>query len=152
MASFGETVSTSPSIILENNKFPVVPSFCHLGSVWCDSAGITGLSYHSETWCSLWQLYGVCWARADLCSLGWRFTRLSCLSCWCTGVKLVHWTGGRVVSWGISLEITFIPLYSVMQRWKSAKLINERPLLCTDTPLLGDLRSFKELIRKGQLS
>lgn len=60
MGSFGDTVTTSPSIMLDQTKFPVVQSFCHLGSVWWDSVGITGLSYHTETWCSLWQLYKVC--------------------------------------------------------------------------------------------
>lgn len=135
-------------------NFQLCQFFCHLGSVWCDSAGITGLSYHTEAWCNLWQLYEVCRIRVDRCSLGWRFTKLSCSSCCCTVVRLQGmqcWTGGRFVSWGISLEIAFIFCYSVILRWKNDKLINERDLHCADSPLLGDLRSSEALIRKGQL-
>lgn len=121
---------TSPSIMLDQTKLPAVRSFCHLGSVWWDSVGITGLSYHTETWCSLWQLYKVCWNRVDLCSLGWRFSRLSGLSCCCTGVRPACCTWVRFVSWGISPEITFIFFYSVTLRRKKWQADQwERPAL-----------------------
>lgn len=51
MSSFGESVSTSPSLMLDQTKFPDVQSFCHLEG---DSLGVTGLSYHTETQCKVW--------------------------------------------------------------------------------------------------
>lgn len=117
-------------MVLGHAQFLVVQSFCHLACVWCDFAVITGLSYHTETQCSLRQLYEVYRTRVDLCSLGWRFTRLSVLSCCCAKVRLAYWIGGRFVSWGVSLEITFIFYYRLMLRWKKWQVDQwERPVL-----------------------
>lgn len=73
MSSFGESVSYQSSHNACPNNFQMCKVFITLKG---DSLGITGLSYHAETQCTLGTQYEECWTRVDLCCLCWGFTRL----------------------------------------------------------------------------
>lgn len=46
LASFGEVMSPSPSVMVGPTELAVVQIFCFLERVWCDSVGIMGLFYN----------------------------------------------------------------------------------------------------------